>query len=404
MTGKAHNPKMFKEERDHHEAFNGLPQEAIEKLREYTHEGKAKALKMPDKLCYDTLWQMHKDKRSGQVGHFIFEMFYDIYMGIEDELVANSIDTQVRCYPDYVPRAANIIDYSIKASQAGMRAFISQDHFFPTVGQAWGAQQKVDEMYLNGELDHTVEVLGCHVFSWSHHPDQVHMIQKYPNLGACLFYCQTYGGKNCGPVVNMFDEKGKIHPEVRHILKLCADYKIAVMSGHATMYFDQFKKLAQVASEYGTHVMWMHAAPWAAHNDRATLKEYKELIKLGAYLQCDANKILPSIIWPMTDPNIGLQWMADLGPDHIIPCTDGGQPFIGDAVDMWKMFVRAMIHFGLGNENIKQMIQTNPAEFLYLPEKRADTPERKPIQQFTEINNKTTITNRNPETKKPTKK
>ena len=373
---QAFNPKMFETERDHHERFNGLPQEAIDTLRKVSHEGKARA-GLPDTWTYDQLWEMRKAKRSGQVGHFIYEMFYDIYMGVEDELVANSIDTQVRLYPDYVPRANDIIDYAIKASKAKMRAFISQDHFFPTVGQAWAAQRKVDEMVMTGELEFATECLGSHIFAWSHHPDQVHLIHKYPNLGAVLFYCQTYGGRNCGPVVHMFDENGKVHPEVKEILKVCADYKIAVMSGHATMEYHEILPLAQYANEVGCHLMWMHAAPWAARADRATIQQYKDLVKLGCYLQVDANKVLPSIIWPCIDPNQGLEWMAELGPDHIIPCTDGGQPFFGDAVDIWKMFVRAMIHFGIPKDDIKKMIQTNPAEFLYLPEKRQDMPVKK---------------------------
>ncbi len=367
MAGKAYNPKMFDSESDHHEKFNSLPQEAIDAYRAARAEGISKT-GMPDKWTYDKLWEMHQAGRSGQVGHFIFEMFYDIYMGVEDELVANSIDTQVRLYPDYVPRSNDILEYAVKASQAKMRAFISQDHFFPTFGQAWCAQQKLNEMVQAGQLEQACQCLGAHMLAWSHHPDQVHLASKYPNLGTILFYCQTYGGKNCGPNLRILDEKGKLDAEVKEVIKLCAQYKIPVMSGHAAMTYDRILPMAQYASEVGANLLWMHAAPWAAMPERATYQQYKDLIKLGCYLQIDANKVLPSIIWPMIDPNQGLEWMAELGPDHIIPCTDGGQPFFGDALDCWKMFVRAMIHFGLKKEDIKTMIQKNPAKFLYLPD------------------------------------
>src|SRR4030042_7009324 len=112
MPGKAYNPDMFDLERNAHERFNGLPKEAIDALRSVSKEGRAKA-GYPAKWTYDKLWEQHKAGRSGQVGHFIYEMFYDIYMGVEDELVENSIDTQVRLYPDYVPRANDIIEYAI---------------------------------------------------------------------------------------------------------------------------------------------------------------------------------------------------------------------------------------------------------------------------------------------------
>jgi hypothetical protein len=224
MTGKAFNPKMFDIEKEAHERFNSLPKEAVDTLRKVSHEMKAKNL--PSKWTYDSLWEMHKAGRSGEVGHFIFEMMYDVYMGIEDELVENSIDTQVRLYPDYVPRSNDILEYAVKASKAKMRAFISQDHFFPTMGQAWAAQQKVDEMVQAGQLERACQCLGSHILAWSHHPDQIHLIHKYPNIGAVLFWCQTYGGANCGPTLRMYDENGKLDSEVKEILKLCAQYKI----------------------------------------------------------------------------------------------------------------------------------------------------------------------------------
>ncbi len=367
MPGKAYNPKLFEQEHDHHERFNGLPKEAIDAYRSVSKEGRAKA-GYPAKWTYDQLWEVRKAGRSGQVGHFIYEMFYDIYMGVEDEFVENSIDTQVRLYPDYVPRANDIIEYAIKASRAKMRAFISQDHFFPTVGQAWAAQQRVDEMVRDGQLEYACRCLGAHILAWSHHPDQINLISKYPNLGGILFWCQTYGGKNCGPDLRIYDEHGKLDSEVKEVVRLCAHYRIPVMSGHAAMTYEHILPLAQYASEVGAHLLWMHAAPWTAMEERATIKQYKDLARLGCYMQVDANKVLPSIVWPMIDPNQGLQWMAEVGPDHVIPCTDGGQPFFGDALDCWRMFVRAMIHFGIKKEDIKAMIQTNPAKFLYLDE------------------------------------
>ena len=365
MPGRAFNPKLFEVEKNAHERFNTLPKEAIEAYRSVSKEGRAKA-GYPAKWTYDKLWAEHKAGHSGQVGHFIFEMFYDIYMGIEDEFVENSIDTQVRLYPDYVPRASDILEHAVKASKAKMRAFISQDHFFPTVGQAWCAQQKVDEMVRKGELEYATTCLGTHILAWSHHPDQVHLIHKYPNLGGILFWCQTYGGKNCGPDLSIYDENLDLCKDVKEVVKLCAQYKIPLMTCHATMTYDHILPLAQYASEVGANLMWMHAAPWTATEERATIKQYKDLIKLGTWLQIDANKVLPSIIWPMIDPNQGMDWMAELGPERIIPCTDGGQPFFGDPLDCWRMFIRAMIHYGIKKEDLKTMVQKNPAKFLYL--------------------------------------
>jgi len=362
MPGKAYNPEAF--EPDAHQRFQGIPQKAIDGYREGRAEGRAD---LPTERNYNTLMEYYKKGRADQVGHFVSEMVFDVYMGIEDELIENSIDTQVRLYPDYVPRANDIIEYTIKASKAKMRAFISQDHFFPTVGQAWGAQERVDEMVRNGELEQACQALGTHILCWSHHPDQINLIRKYPNLGAIMFWCQSMGGRNVGPPLRIYDENGELESEVKECIRLCAEYKIPLMTCHATMSYEQVLPMARYAAEVGAHLLWMHAA-WTTMGRRTTVEQYKELASLGCYMQVDANKVLPSIIWPMVDPNIGLEWMAEVGPDYVIPCTDGGQPFFGDALDTWRMFVRAMIHFGIPKEDIKTMIQTNPAKFLYLEE------------------------------------
>ncbi|MFC2008012.1 DUF6282 family protein [Chloroflexota bacterium] len=312
------------------------------------------------------LMEYYNNGRADQIGHFVSEMVFDVYMGIEDELVENSIDVLVRLYPDYVPRSNDIIEYAIKASQAKMRAFVSTDHFFPTIGQAWAAQEKVDEMVRNGELEQACLPLGVHALCWSAHPDQVNLIRKYPNIGGMHFWGQSMGGRNVGPEISAVDDKGELTPDVKEVFRLCAEYKIPINTCHAFMGYDQVLKAAQHASEVGAHLLMYHGAPSAVRRSDTTIEQMKELVKLGCYLGVHANKTLPSVIWPCVDPNLCLDWMAEMGPDHIIPCTDGGQPFFGDALDIWRMFVRTMIHYGLPKEDIKTMIQTNPAKYLYL--------------------------------------
>ena len=360
MPGKAYNPKAF--EPDAHQRFDGIPEKAIDAYREGRAEERAA---LPTERNYNTLMEYYKRGRADQVGHFVSEMVFDVYMGIEDELVENSIDVLVRLYPDYVPRANDIIEYAIKASQAKMRAFVSTEHFFPTVGQAWGAQERVDEMVRNGELEQACQCLGVHALCWSHHPDQVNLIRKYPNLGGIHFWGQSGGGSNIGPSIRTFDENGELDSEVKEIFRLCAEYKIPINTCHAFMGYEQVLKAAQYASEVGAHLLLYHSPPMRGTSG-TTKEQYKELAGLGLYLGVHANKVLPSIIWPMVDPNACLEWMAEVGPDHVIPCSDGGQPFFGDALDIWRMYIRAMIHFGIPKEDIKTMIQTNPAKYLYL--------------------------------------
>jgi hypothetical protein len=46
--------------------------------------------------------------------------------------------------------------------------------------------------------------------------------------------------------------------------------------------------------------------------------------------------------------------------------TDFGQLMVFDPIDGMRLFIRGMIHFGFTKEEVKMMVQTNPAKLLYL--------------------------------------
>ncbi len=360
MTGKAYNPEGWEPEA--HERFGFITKEIVELYRKTRAEWRTK---QPPKYNYQMIQEARKRGESDKVAHYAYEMMFDVYWGIEDELVENSIDTHLHIYPDYVPRSNDIIELAIECSKARMRAIVCKDHFFTSVGQAWAAQWIVDEMVRKGELEHACKVFGTHILTWSHHPDQVHLIRKYPNLGAIFFWTQSGAGKFCGPELQLLDNKGKLVSEVKECIAACAEYKIPIMTGHKS--HEQALPMVQYAHEVGAHILVTHAhettgGPGAG----GTVEQCKEMARLGAYLETNGNKVLPSVLFPVQDPNIPMEWIKAVGPERIIANSDHGQPFCGDALEQWKLYIRAMIHFGISKEDIKTMVQTNPATFLYL--------------------------------------
>jgi hypothetical protein len=275
-----------------------------------------------------------------------------------------AIDTHLHIYPDYVPRSNDIIDIAIKASQAKMRAVVCKDHFFTNVNGAWAAQLWVEAMVKRGELEQACKVFGTHIFAWSHHPDQVRLVRKYPNLGAIFFYTMTGHGQ-AGPDLPILDKSGKLMPEVRDCIQLCGEYKIPIMTGHKA--YEQVAPMVACAHEAGAHILVTHAGGLTcSFAAGGTVEQAKELAGQGAYLEVNGNKWMPSIIWPIVDPNITLEYIQAVGPKNVVCNTDLGQVMVCDAIEGFKLFVRGMIHWGIKKEDIKTMIQTNPAKFLYL--------------------------------------
>lgn len=293
--------------------------------------------------------------------HFSYERMFDIYAGIEDELMEGAVETHLHIYPDYVPRAIDMIEYAIDASKAKMRAILYKEHFFTNTHAAWAVQYIVDDLVRRGELEHAVKVFGSINVAFSHHPDQARLIVKYPNIGAIFFYTFTGGppAHEVGPALPIMDGNGELVPEVKEILKIAAENKVGIITGHKTP--ENNMALVKGCHEVGARVLIQHAEHMVG-----TLEQAKECARLGAYLEVSAENWLPSIYFPCQDPNVPIEYIKQIGPKHIICNTDFGQLLEMHPLEGFKLFVRGMLHAGISKEDIKTMIQVNPAKFLYL--------------------------------------
>ena len=358
MEGRAYNPEGW--EPDVHERFFAPPREVMEYYKKVFEE------KEPhhQPTTYDQIQEWRRRGESHALGHYAYEMMYNIYAGIEDELLEGAFDTHLHIYPDYVPRSIDIIQLAIDASRAKMRGIVCKDHFFTSVGQAWAAQWVVEDMVRKGELEQACRVYGTSILAWSHHPDQVRLIRKYPNLGAIYFYTMT-STPQAGPMLQIVDDNGELVPEVKDCIRIAGENKISMMTGHKTP--EIVMAIVKYCHEVGTRVLVTHAgASIVPGNMSGTIEQAKELAKLGAFLEVNANKWLPNMMWPAVDPNVPMDFIKEVGPEQIIANTDFGQVLVCHPIEGFRLFIRGMLYCGISKEDVKTMIQTNPARFLGL--------------------------------------
>ncbi|OGO23078.1 MAG: hypothetical protein A2144_14445 [Chloroflexi bacterium RBG_16_50_9] len=358
MTGSAFTPGGY--EPDAHERFFAAPKEIMEQWKKYFSSRDPH----DSRTTYDKIQEFRKRGESYAFGHYAYEMMYDIYAGIEDDLMDGAIDSHLHIYPDYVPRSIDIIQLAIEASRAKMRAVVCKDHFFTNVGQAWAAQKIVEDMQARGELERACKVYGTHILAWSHHPDQVRLIRKYPNLGAIFFYTMT-GGVQAGPELRIVDDNGELMPDVKECIRIAAENKIPIMTGHKKP--DLVLPMVKYCHEVGARVLVTHAGGSSFNDGMAgPLPQARELTRLGAFLEVNANKWMPSIIWPIVNPNDPMEYIKAIGPEHIICNTDFGQVLVSNPIEGFRLFIRGMLHYGISKEDVRTMIQKNPARLLYL--------------------------------------
>jgi hypothetical protein len=304
------------------------------------------------------------DPAAHAIGHLPYEMTYGIYAGIEDDLLVGAIDSHLHVYPDFVPRAIDIIQMAIDASRAKMRAIVCKDHFFSSAGQAWGAQRFVDDLVERGELEQACQVLGTLNLAWSHHPDQVQYIRKYPNVGAIFFYTMTGHGQ-AGDKLNITNGKGELAPEVKECIDIAAENRICIMTGHKKA--DENLLIADHAQQVGARILITHAGGGPMElSGGGTIEQCKQLAAMGAFLEVNANKWMPNLSWPCVDPNAMMEFIQEVGPQHCVANSDFGQVMNPHPIGSFRIYIRGMLQFGFSRDEIRTMVQTNPAKVLYL--------------------------------------
>jgi len=365
MAGKAYTPGGF--EPDVHERWAGPTEQGAKDLAK---DQLREANRRPSYAPYKEIQEYRKRGESYILGHYSYEMMYDIYAGIEDNLVEGSIDTHLHIWPDYVPRDIDIIELAIEASKAKMEAIVCKDHFFPNVGQAWAAQWVVEQMVQKGELEKSCKVFGTHILAWTFHPDQINLIRKYPNLGYVFFPTMSgrvIKGAFAGPPLSVLTSKGSLRTEVKECIDACAEYKIPMATGHTGLMKPKERiAIVEYAHQVGCKMLVTHAGVIAMRGF-VTVDEMKEMARLGTYLDFQANVFLPNLMHPAVDPNAIMDTMRAVGPENnIVATTDFGQPMCESPVPAWKHFIRGMIHSGFTEDEIRLMVRTHPAKWLGL--------------------------------------
>ena len=290
-----------------------------------------------------------------------------IYPGIENELLQGAIDCHIHAYPDFVHRSQNMIEIAIEASKCGMRAVAFKDHWNVSATAAYLTQKHIDSLVERGELTNRVEIYGgagtCHGMR----PEYIRVALQYPNFKMIWFPTFTSLGfwRGAGQPekggVRLVADNGEVLPEVVEIMKMAAEKKVGVGFGHTD--FKELLPLAKKAKEIGLRATLDH--PLLELN-KLLLDEMKELADLGVYVGTYCQPMIPSLYQPVADPMETIRTIKAIGPEHCIIGSDFGQVLHMDAIDGMRVFIRALLGFGITPQQIKVMLKDNPAKLMWL--------------------------------------
>lgn len=277
-----------------------------------------------------------------------------------NDLLKGAIDVHIHTAPDVFGRSVNDVQAGAQAKAAGMGGVLIKNHFTLTADRARAAAEEVG-----------FPVYGSVVLNYYVGGFNPHAVDAAIRFGAKEIWMPTltsrkhlemskYAGhvdRELGPEEGLtaLDDNGELKPEVLSIIEKIARANVALGTAHLSPH--EGLTLARVARDAGvSKIIVTH--PEASFVGM-TLEEMKEFASLGAFLEFDSAHFTHIMPKPTTAAATA-QKIREIGPEHCIMATDGGQDNNPPPVEMMRQYIAAMLENGITDDEIRTMVAKNP--------------------------------------------
>ncbi|HEU4345207.1 MAG TPA: DUF6282 family protein [Candidatus Binatia bacterium] len=153
------------------------------------------------------------------------------------------------------------------------------------------------------------------------------------------------------------DESGELKPEVREIVRICADKGAALFFGHSTPQ-ESYKLAAEVDKLGFRRAVVDH--PFSPFINLSA-DQMKELSNAGIFFNFTYDELSPLL---GVDPQIMYDTIRAVGPDHFTLSSDAGEPLFPDSVEAMRLIRGYMEAFGLTQDELYTVCTRNPAKVV----------------------------------------
>jgi len=273
--------------------------------------------------------------------------------------IAGLMDTHVHSAPDVFGRSLDDEEVATLYRDRGLEALVLKSHVATTADRAWFARKHVAGLKVFGGIALNSAVGGIN-------PDAVNWMARMQGGYGRVVWFPTFDSdnhvkhfKDAPEGIKVLGTDGKVLPAVRDVLKVCAEQKLVVQTGHLS----PTEALAVIAAgrDAGVDRMVVTHAQFEVVN--MSLAQMKEAAAMGAKLELCA-------MGPLLGPEAHLQWMRhwrqvkveetaaavrEIGAQNFILATDLGQMGNPSPADGLQLFVLDLIKTGLGKDQIMTM-------------------------------------------------
>ena len=291
------------------------------------------------------------------------------------DILKNIVDVHVHAGPSVAARALDAADMMQAAQEAGYRAVVIKDHYFPTM---MGADM-VGRHMGNG----TVRVFGGMAMNNSIGRFNLVAVDAAIQMGAKFIWMPTLSSKahidrhkghfvGSGHMsipeapVYYLDEVGELQQPVVDVVEFMGKHpEVVFATGHGTV--TEIDKLVPKAFECGVKKVFINHPHFIVN---APYEIVKKWVEMGAYVEINA--VMFEGISPASAGGQGLPLERALEYINNLPCeqlvidTDLGQKGGTMPVEGMYRFICMLLEAGVPYEKIEMMTKITPAKLLEL--------------------------------------
>jgi hypothetical protein len=287
------------------------------------------------------------------------------------KLLVDAIDMHAHTHPALFKRPIDDADLAEHATEFGMRGVVLKDHDSLTTGRAYHVGRMFRNLKIFGgvvlnrsvgginpwvvqaALDYGAKVVWMPSNHSKHH-NEYFDTPDYPQLGRMRPQLEGEG-------VTVFDEQGRLKPEVGTICDLIAEADACLATGHLSL--EETRALQAEATKRGVRKFLVTHVNWALTRYEPDVQ--RELIANGAYLEYVAVSCVSPIFWEQKPDELA-SWIEELGGDRLILSSDLGQASAAPHPEGMRMLISSMLDVGADYDELAKMTKANPAHLLGL--------------------------------------
>lgn len=275
-----------------------------------------------------------------------------------NDLLHGVIDLHFHTAPDVSPRKCSDLELAARLRAAGMAGCVIKNHFLDTAGRAAVLRELYPDLIFAGGIALNRSVGGINPQAVERTAQMGGRMVWFPTMEARDFQHYRHGkdGTDLTPFLSVFDESGKLLPQVYQVLEVAAHYNMVVGTGHLGA--REGLAVVRAAKEQNVeHVVLTHADNPANHY---TLEEQCRAVKLGAMVE----HCYFTVYFNRTPLEEIVSQIRAVGYENVILSTDFGQVNALHSDEGMLEYLQRLLKAGISQSQLEEITVRTPRRLL----------------------------------------